>query len=160
MTADEFLNHDETVNDVFKLDDVIYDITDDALSNIFTHIAKSFEGYDGFKMSTIGDKIEYKDGSFNFQAVYFRGKGEGEIYGNRNYVQSFESTVENIGLTIVKHEWRGHIMNDYHDDDSNHYKAYNEVIIDSKFNKSTPKFQNYNLRRHAGYSLQERLFDR
>ena len=51
-------------------------------------------------------------------------------------------------------------MNDYHDDDSNHYKAYNEVIIDSKFNKSTPKFQNYNLRRHAGYSLQERLFDR
>lgn len=160
LSADDFLysTDDDVVGNIFKLDDVINDISDNALSNIFTSIARSFEGYDGFRMSTIGDKIEFKEGRFNFQALYERGKGEGNIYGNRNYVQAYEGTVENIGLTIVKHEWRGHIMNDYHDDDLNHHKAYSKVMSDERFNKTTKKFQNYNLRRHADYHLQEKAF--
>ena len=151
MTADEFLNHEDVINDGFLLDDVIDEVSDKALSKIFTSIAESFEGYDGFKMSTIGNEVKYKEGRFNFQAEYVRGKGEGEIFGNRSYVKSYESTVENIGLTIVKHEWRGHMMNDYHDDDKNHNKAYKAVIDDPKFNQTTEKFQKYNQRRYKTY---------
>lgn len=151
MTANEFLNHDETVNDVFLLDDIINEISDDALSNIFTSVAKSFEGYNGFNMESIGGKVGYLDGEFNFLSSWTMGSGKGEIVGNRQYPESYESTVENIGLTIINHEWSGHIMKGYGNRYNNHRKAYLEVLKDPMFDKTTLKFQEYNKRRYTEY---------
>jgi len=151
MTANEFLNHDETANDVFLLDDVINEVSESALSNIFTSVAKSFEGYNGFNIELIGGKVGYLDGDFNFLSTWTTGSGKGKIVGNRQYPQSYESTVENIGLTIINHEWSGHITKGYGTRYNNHRKAYLEVLKDPMFNKTTLKFQEYNKRRYTDY---------
>lgn len=147
LTAEEFIIQDN----VFLLDDVINDVSDNALSKIFTNIAESFEGYNGFNMESIGGKVGYSEGEFYFLSTWTSGAGKGEIVGNRQYPNSYESTVENIGLTITNHEWSGHIMKEYGTRNNNHRKAYLEVLKDPMFDKTTSKFQEYNKRRYTDY---------
>lgn len=105
-----------------------------AYENIWTHVVSQFEGQniDGyeFSLSSIQEnKINYdsniKSGNW---ATAFRkdGKMLPFIRGKDNL--NYEGTVENISSAILYHEWLGHGMMHFNDEDLTHWKAYYLVI--------------------------------
>lgn len=105
-----------------------------AYENIWTHVVSQFEGQniDGyeFSLSSIQEnKIHYdsniKSGNW---ATAFRkdGKMLPFIRGKDNL--NYEGTVENISSAILYHEWLGHGMMHFNDEDLTHWKAYYLVI--------------------------------
>lgn len=119
----------------FTLDDQQHycdPLSGDALSNIWTNILSHFEGteIDGevFSMNRlVGGKVYYmkQNPSEKFAFKTFHKKGvTPTMYGSGYNYLDFESTVENLAITMLYHEWYGHGIMDYGDATKDHNKAY------------------------------------
>ncbi len=96
-----------------------------AFSNIMTHIIKQFDGSEIFKgipafdFDKVGGKIHVRDGdplNDEFET------DDGKIYAYQN-INSIDYTVENIRCGIIAHEYLSHYLRDY-GEGKGHYRSY------------------------------------
>ncbi len=135
------------------------ELTEDAKSKIWTHIASKMEGqqiYDEtFSMNDlIGNKIYFEAFKPNWRTKYISAKDKGKIRGSDNY--SYETTVENIQSSLIVHEWYSHIKKRQGDQFDTHRLAYKNVI-DYKplWNKTTDIYKGFNMRQLLKYTKSE-----
>ena len=138
------------------------EILESAYSRIWTHVVSQFEGmqvYDEvFSMSSIsGGEIGYKEKEgANWETSYVK-TSTGiipKIAGTNGY--EYESTVENIALSVIVHEWYSHGRKLNHDDYKSHRLAYKNVInFNSLWNKTTDRYKQFNLRMLLKYTVKE-----
>ncbi len=165
MSASELL-YNESFNvktqkgEANTYDKVRNELTGDAKSKIWTHIASKMEGqqiYDEtFSMSDLtGGKI-YFDATINgnWESSYALGKGKGKISGSDKY--SYETTVENIQSSIGVHEYYSHIKKNQGYRYSSHRLAYKNVInYKTLWNKTTDAYKGFNMRALLKYTKSE-----
>ena len=171
MSADEAM----TMDGVDTYDNQRGDLSGDAKSNIWTHIASKLEGtqiYDEtFSISSIeGGKIHFDNSlnnSWESEAKSIYPLWNDKITGSDKY--SYSTTVENIQSSVVVHEWYSHIKKgngDFRYDIVNgnrvdipinsHRLAYKNVInFKSLWNKTTAGFKGFNMRRLKEYTIDE-----
>ncbi|WP_413614610.1 RHS repeat domain-containing protein [Flavobacterium sp. N2155] len=159
MTAEEFMNHDETVNDVFLLDNVSSEISGKAKSKIWNHIVSAQDGNSffgtEFKMNNIIGGIQYQASSdFGWMTEYTLNGNIGKIYGSGEY--SYESTVENIQSSVIIHEYITHMQYKLGDGSKSHRMSYWYVMNSGKlWNSTTQKYKEFNWRQYNIYKNQE-----
>ncbi len=160
------LLHDESFDvstqkgDANTYDRVRSELTGDAKSKIWTHIASKMEGqqiYDEvFTMSDLtGGKIHYDgNSSGGWNSSYVLGTGKGKITGSDKY--SYETTVENIQSSIGVHEYYSHIKKNQGDRYNSHRLAYKNVInYKALWNKTTDAYKGFNMRTLLRYTKSE-----
>ena len=134
-------------------------LSNDAKEKIWTDIVKTQSGAElehgddsrVFDMNSIGNKIIFKDGNYNWQSLYVPGTSKGIIYGSSRYTNAYETTVENILASVISHEWLGHIIQNYSDHNNNHYKAYLNVINGPFGGKTTKNYKMFVLSKLKEY---------
>ena len=154
MTKDEALKS----NDVDLYDNQRSSMSNEAKSNIWTHIASQYEGlhvYDEiFSMSDIEDGRIKFGGTASWTSTYILRRGNGKIKGSDLY--SYRSTVENIASSIIVHEWYSHIKKNNGDRYKSHRLAYKNVINYKYFwNKTTDDYKGFNVRALLKYTKVE-----
>lgn len=124
---------------------------------IFTDIVSKMEGtsvYDQtFSMNDIGGSIKYYNKAKNNPGNIGTDIRNGIIYANHQY-DYYETTVENIQSSVVYHEWIGHLKMGWGNGDQmsrantggTHYMCYLSVITSPIFNRTTEKYQKFNLK--------------
>ncbi|MGO3708264.1 RHS repeat-associated core domain-containing protein [Mesonia hippocampi] len=127
-----------------------HELSGEAKSKIWTHIASQLEGqqiYDEtFSMSDLtGRKIHYDEKiKDSWISSYKLGEGKGRIRGSDKY--SYETTVENIQSSIGVHEWYSHIKKKQRDGTKSHRLAYKNVInYKSLWNNTTENYKEFNM---------------
>ncbi|MBP5614466.1 MAG: RHS repeat-associated core domain-containing protein, partial [Bacteroidales bacterium] len=145
FTADELLSQSGG-NLAFTYDDVRYRLSNNAKSNIWTHIVSQWEGLDvhgeTFSMGTIKDsRIAYdkQENIYNWCTK----RGDNSICGADEYGDSYETTVENIQASVVFHEWYGHIIKGYSDDNNNHSICYSLSLQSPIYKNTTLKYKRF-----------------
>jgi hypothetical protein len=131
-------------------------LSGDAKSKIWTHIASKMEGkqvYDEtFSLSSLSNgRISYSStdrGSWNSR---IKSK---TITGTDLY--SYETMVENVQSSIVIHEWYSHIMKGNTDILKSHRLAYKNVInYKDLWNKTTDAYKGFVVNRLLDYTIRE-----
>ena len=146
-------------NGVSSMDDV--ELSGDALSNIWTHVVKSYEGNDvlglTFSINTISDsRISYHKANAGETYNWETSHEQKTIDGTGLYTNYYESTVENLQSSLISHEWFSHLMNNYNDGNKNHRVAYENVINNSDlWEKTTDNYKYFVLRSLYEYTKKE-----
>lgn len=112
------------------------------MNNIISHFNGSYIYFEKFEISKIdGGGIIFleaaKKNSFNWRTeLQYRGKeivGKPVIYGNGNFLNDYEATVENIASSVIVHEWYSHGVKHFLDENKVMdliyailYKIYND----------------------------------
>ena len=129
----------------------------EAQEKIFTDIVSKMEGtsvYDQtFSMNDIGGIIKYYNKGKNNPGNIGTDTRNGIIYANHQY-DYYETTVENIQSSVVYHEWIGHLIMGWGNGNQmstaksggTHYMCYLSVISSPMFNKTSEKYQKFNLK--------------
>lgn len=136
------------LDELLKTVDNIPIIDEAALSNIFTDIISRQEGntFNGSIFSMKGIKDERIAVDFNLTSDF--GKKSSwqtillsrpiSITGSGDY--EYESTVENITVSVVAHEWYAHGVKHIHGR-RNHYKAYQAAKMHPMWEKTTELYR-------------------
>jgi len=136
-------------------------LSPEAMSKIWTHIAKHFEGMSVYGLTfTMTDINKERIGHDNRKGSYWHTdwykKGKPGIKGTGNY--KYESTVENIASSIILHEWYGHIKMGYGDDSKSHYKVYSAVMnFKPLWEKNTKEYKTFNCEKFLEYIVKEKI---
>ena len=146
---------------VKRLGEVSNQLSIDAMLAIINHVMGHFNGTvifdETFDTSRIkGGKIPYYYDYPNDDGTYWVTKfkryqngaivypNPPEIYWVNDFTDKYEATVENIGSTVLVHEWYSHGIMHYGDLDNNHSLAYQNVInYKPLWNKTTEKYKRF-----------------
>lgn len=63
----------------------------------------------------------------------------GNIYGSGGY--NYETSVENIAAALIFHEYYGHAIMKWGDEDNTHYKCYEAIRNSKLYEKTTERFK-------------------
>src|SRR5690606_27311478 len=127
LLFDESFDVSKQRGDANIYDAVRNELSGNAKSKIWTHVASQMEGqqvYDEvFTMNDLeGGKIHFDSKiGVNWEASYSLGAGKGKISGSDRY--NYETTVENIQSSIIVHEWYSHIKKNQGDGYGSHRLA-------------------------------------
>ena len=147
LSKDEFLEQYMSIT-LDEAQDQGTQLSDDAYSNIWSHIASVVSNYEemsylDFSLNKIeGSKIQYvpfsEEKTANFSTYPYRNRLP-RIEGTASNTASYESTVENLASTILVHEWYGHVVKRY--SGKSHYKAYELVKNSPLWERTTAKYK-------------------
>ena len=155
FTKDELLNSYRNDMDSYDLlaeiSPSLGGLSNEAKSNIWTHIASQFEGssvYDDyFSLSSIRySHIGFESATLNNGAAWTTHFDLDnplllpKITGSSVY--PYETTVENFVSSVIVHEWYSHVRKGVTDE--NHWKAYMNVFTTiDLWNRTTEKYKSY-----------------
>jgi len=157
LSADDFLNStdDDVVGSIFKLDDVLSELPENAVSNIWNDVVSKQNGSSffgiKFDMANIEGGIQYNpDGNYNWSTSYYSRGKTGQIFGSGKH--SYESTVENIQSSVIIHEYISHMQLKFGDGNKNHSNSYFMVRNSVKlWNSTTWKHKQFNWQNYNYY---------
>ena len=157
-TADELLSQaDGTL--AFTYDDVRDRLSHDAKSNIWTHVVSQWEGKrvddETFSMSRIkNSRIAYEkqEKTYNWCAY----PADNSICSADEYGDLYETTVENVQASVIFHEWYGHLIKGYSDDNNNHSMCYTLSLQSPIYKDTTIKYKRF-INKQLDYYLREEL---
>ena len=147
-----------SVDDVKKYGGTTFDdaakrgaINGNAQEKIVNNIISKYKdpNLSGYDASTVANLIKYDyTGKELEKAENFAAFGVNRIVFKRNN-PIYEFTVENIISTVVYHEWKGHMIEKWGNNNNfatksqggTHYKCYESVINSPVFNKTTEAYQ-------------------
>ena len=133
-----------------------------AQENIYNDIVSKMEGTHiyghTFSMKGINGKLKYYNKSNTNLGNVGTDVRTSTVYINHQY-DYYETTVENVQASVVYHEWLGHIIMGWGNENQDalasnggtHYMCYLSVISSPLFKSTTTLYQNFNYKKLNHY---------
>ena len=121
--------------------------TNESYSKIWTNILSHFEGInifdESFSMRTLqNNEIGFSESVANNWFTFTRTSPDSPISIVGMLTDDYESTVENIAITVLVHEWYTHGIKNLGDHNLSHRIAYENMInFEPLWNKTTEQFK-------------------
>ncbi|MDE5607491.1 MAG: hypothetical protein K2I64_00995, partial [Muribaculaceae bacterium] len=139
-------------------------LSGEAMSNVWTHIVSQFDGLQVYdEIFTLSD---LKEGRISYISIthlkkagisdtsWYYNRDKNSITGTGKY--RYESTIENIALSLIVHEWYAHKIKDYGDKSHRHRFAYLSVMGFHKlWDKATEKYKKSVINKYNDYKAIE-----